>query len=338
MLIVLTGGTGFIGQALGKKLVERGYSIRLIARSPPKSPLPYPFELFLWPDSSQNFPLKAFPQKEPFGLIHLAGEPVYQWPWNKALKKRIRSSRVESSRQIIAALNSSPSFSCKFFLSAGALGIYGWREEWISESSPMSQDQGLFLQSVCRDWEAEVLKAKSMCRTSIFRMGMVLSKEGGFLQEQIKWLRRGVRPLPSSKYWLSWIALEDLVSLFLWGVENQNCSGIYHAVSPEATPLSEFYSLLSEGLKQGNRGGSFFGSGIPVLPPVLPLPLFLIRRLGGEMTKNLLLSCRACPKRALSEGFVFKKANLKEVLFEASMEKSSSEAANSSKSKIFTNQ
>ena len=364
MIIVLTGGTGLIGQALGKRLFSQGHKIHLIARTPPKTPLPYPFELFLWPNIRTDFPIKAFPKKEPFQVIHLAGEPVYQWPWSRRLKEEIRTSRVESARLIISALRRAP-YNPEAFLSAGAIGIYGWsqrkeqeqeqekaqrqkqekekaqdkkqgkeqdkkqekaqrqkqekaqeqdkeqRDRLISESFPITH-QDLFLQSVCRDWEAEVLQARSFCRTAIFRMGMVLSKEKGFLHEQIKWMKRGVRPFSSLKHWLSWIALEDLLSLFLWVAENPKHEGIYNAVSPKAVTLRDFYRLLAEETRRG-WNPSLFGLKLP-LDVTLPVPLFLIRQAGGEMAKNLLLSCRAFPTKALSKGFVFQKADLRQVL------------------------
>ena len=96
--------------------------------------------------------------------------------------------------------------------------------------------------------------------------------------------------------WLSWIALEDLVRMIVWAVSHSQVKGVYNAVSPHAVSLSEFYNILARQIQSKS------------LP--LPAPLFLMRLLGGEMIKNLLVSCKAFPEKAIQQGFVFKKADL----------------------------
>ena len=298
MLVVLTGGTGLVGQALIKKLVEKNYVVHLLSRkSQPEDS--HSYKTFLWPSVTAELPQAAFPKKTDYGIVYLAGEPVSQWPWTKQVKDKIYSSRVHGTCKLVRTLkkwNQPP----QFFLSASAIGIYGEQgNRRLTEISPISK-QNLFLQKVCKDWESQALEMTPVCRTLIFRLGTVMSYKKGFLRQQAN-LPLIPRVLSSKPNWLSWISLEDLSSMLLWAIENRQASGVYHAVSPHPVLLQDFYTTLARQIKIKNICS-------------VPSPLFLMKWAGGEMTKNLLASSRSFPEKALAQGFVFKKAKLAEVL------------------------
>ena len=300
MIIVMTGGTGLVGQALGQKLSSKNYKIHLLVRKP-QNTISYPCKTFLWPDVKADLPQEVFPKEEEYGVIHLAGEPISKWPWTKGKKEKIYSSRVEAGRKLVTALKKCP-HPPQFFLSASAIGIYADQgNRQVTEESPIA-DQDFFLQKLCKDWEKEALKAAFVCRVLVFRLGIVMSYKKGFLYEQAKWLKRGLLPLliTQKPNWLSWISLEDLICMLLWAIESKEAKGIYNAVSPHAVSLKDFYKIFA---KQKNHKGI-----------ALPFPLFLMKLMGGEMTKNLLASCKVFPEKALSEGFVFRKSKLEEAL------------------------
>lgn len=300
MIVVMTGGTGLIGQALGQKLSSKNYKIHLLVRKP-QNTISYPCKIFLWPDIKAELPQEAFPKEEVYGVVHLAGEPISKWPWTKSRKKKIYSSRVETGRKLVTVLKKCP-HPPQFFLSASAVGIYAEQEnQQVVETSPIT-DQNFFLQKVCKDWEKEAFEASSFCRTLVFRLGIVMSYKKGFLYEQTKWLKRGLLPLliAQKPNWLSWISLEDLICMLLWAMENKEAKGIYNAVSPHAVSIKDFYKTLA---KQKNYKTIS-----------LPFPLFLMKLMGGEMTKNLLASCKVFPEKALAQGFVFRKPKLEEAL------------------------
>lgn len=307
MVIVITGGSGMIAQALGQKLQSQNQSIHLLSRKE-NLKTDFPCRTFLWRDAGDPPPREAFPEKEKYGVIHLSGEPISKWPWTSSLKKKIQSSRVESAKNLVNTFKNIPAPS--FFFSASATGIYGDQgEKLITETSPIL-DQNLFLQEVCKKWEEEALKASSVCRTVIFRLGIVMSYKKGFLYQQQRLLKKGFYPwiLGRKKCWLSWIALEDLISMITWAIDKESVQGIYNATSPHPQTLKEFYKILARKNSEKNQLRSRF------LPLPLPLPFFLMRWLGGEMTKNLLVACKAHPEKALSENFVFQKPKLKEAL------------------------
>ena len=300
MIFVVTGGSGLLGQALIKKLLSENHKVYNISRKS-KTPITG-YKEFVWSEDAKNFPLTALPEKESYGFINLAGEPVSNWPWTKKQKEKIYSSRVYRTQQLISALEKRPP---QFFISASAIGIYGEQGGQVitEENSPAFQD--FFLQKVCLDWEKSALMASSLCRTVIFRLGVVLSYEKGFLYEQSKWIKKGILPSIFSlkEHWFSWISIEDLTELILWFVKNKHAKGVYNAVSPKPVSLNRFYFVL----KQENKS-------IPFPLILLPCPLFVLKTIGGEMFKNLLMSSRVVPKKALSEGFTFKQTELEKAL------------------------
>ena len=301
MTVVVTGGTGLVGEALIKKLIQSNYTVHNITRQL-KNPETERYREFSWPESSEEFPIQALSKKSDYGVVNLAGEPISSWPWTRQKKEKIYFSRVNRTQQLVSFFKEYPP---KFFISASAVGIYGERgEQALSEKSNILK-QSFFLQKVCLDWEKSALSAHSICRTVIFRLGIILSYKKGFLYEQNKWVSRGIAPfiISLNDNWLSWISIEDLTSLILWAVQERQTRGIYNAVSPQPVTLKQFYFDL----KRQNQPKK-----LPFI--YIPSPLFLLKKIGGEMLQNLLISSKVFPTKALSEGFIFKQEDLKTAL------------------------
>ena len=58
MKIVLTGATGFVGQALTRRLLLEGHEVVVLTRNPARAAhtLPYPVEFIGWNPQSENLP------------------------------------------------------------------------------------------------------------------------------------------------------------------------------------------------------------------------------------------------------------------------------------------
>ena len=305
MLIVVTGGTGLIGRALGRKLTEAGHRVHLLTRSPEKAriKISWPCKIFKWNALSDPLPEGTVPKyKEEWGLINLTGEPIFNWPWRKKVKTAIYHSRVTGTKNLVQSLPSLPSlpFPPTFFINAGAIGIYGETEDAKEEGTP--PETTLFLQKVCKDWEEEALKAERFSRTVIFRLGHILSNEGGFLGKQLSFINKKIYGVPKTTkpLWMSWIHVEDVLGLFIWAIHSENVKGIYNAVSPHPATLRDFSKELCRQLNFQPR-----------LPPP---PLSLLKIFGGEMAKNLFISCKAFPEKAKEQGYTFRHPHLKEAL------------------------
>ena len=139
---------------------------------------------------------------------------------------------------------------------------------------------------------SESLKLSGICRTAVFRFGAVLAKEG-FLACQAELAKKAPFVLSSKNpVWMSWIHIEDAVRMLLWAAASESAKGTYNGAAPRPLTFSGFSHALSEIVRP---------KGIKI-----PIPLVLVKLLGGELSACLMASCRALPERAESQGFRFK--------------------------------
>src|SRR5579872_927899 len=198
MNITLSGASGFIGRRLLRVLSGAGHSLHVLSRHAGTN-LPNGVRLSVWD------PVKAPPPRESLEdadvVIHLAGEPVAQ-RWTSEAKRRIRESRVASTRHMVAALSELPRQPAAF-LCASAIGYYGDRgEERLDESAPPGMG---FLPEVCVAWEREAQAAEALgLRVVRIRIGVVLDPHGGALRQMLTPFRFGVGGrLASGRQWMS---------------------------------------------------------------------------------------------------------------------------------------
>src|SRR3954469_95784 len=144
MNITLTGATGLIGTKLVRALRERGDGVTVLSRSPEKAGAKLGVEAGRWDALSEPAPVAALEHRD--AVVHLAGEPVAQ-RWNDDVKKRIRESRVDGTRNLVAGIAAAGDAAPKVRVSSSAVGYYGKHgDELVPESSPAGQD---FLAKVC---------------------------------------------------------------------------------------------------------------------------------------------------------------------------------------------
>lgn len=296
MKILLTGGTGLVGKALGIRLAQEKYEIRLLARNPERARagLTYPCEIFPWDGENDIPPPKAL--KGVDVVIHLAGENIADQRWTSARKKQLIQSRVEAARLLGQGLKDA-GVKPKLFLSASGVGYYGDRgEEILDESSERGAD---FLADLCRDWEeaADLVPAQ---RTVKLRLGVVLSPYGGFLSQVVPLFQRlGASRLGSGKHFFSWIHIDDLVEAIMQTLDSERLSGAINLVAPQPVTNAELTAELAEAIK------------VFQAPPV---PAVALRLRYGELAQMLLGSQRVIPGVLKAAGFQFKYPDLTKAL------------------------
>jgi uncharacterized protein (TIGR01777 family) len=224
-------------------------------------------------------------------VVHLAGEPIAQ-RWTEAAKREIRASRADGTARLVDSLRAAPP---RVLVSASATGYYGPRgDERLDEHTRPGDD---FLAEVCRAWEAAAQRAETLgARVAIMRTGVVLDQAGGALAKMLPFFRLGIGgPVAGGRQYLSWIALDDLVGLYLAAIDGEDWSGPFNATAPEPVTNQDFARAL----------GRVMGR-----PAVLPVPAFALRRLYGEMATVVTTGQRAIPTRAVELGFQFRHADL----------------------------
>lgn len=291
--ILITGGTGLIGSALSKLLLDNGHQVVILSRGQRASN--HPNLLYSkWDVKAQTIDAKAVAQTD--YVVHLAGAGVADEKWTKERKKEIVESRTESSALLIKALREIPN-QVKAVVSASAIGFYGDDEKRSARKRAFTEDMRPdkeFLAETCRLWEESIEPVQAMGKRLIkLRIGIVLSNDGGAFPEFKKPVRFGIAAvLGSGKQVVSWIHIHDLCHLFLFVMENENVQGVYNAVAPEPVRNKELTLLLAQKMK-----GRFFVH--------MHVPVFVLKAMLGEMSVEVLKSATVSCDKIRTQGFSF---------------------------------
>jgi uncharacterized protein (TIGR01777 family) len=286
MTYLLTGATGFIGRALVAKLLADGHNVCYLARQR-STTLDSRAAFFLWQNIERTLPpLETVPRID--ALIHLAGESVAQ-RWTAEVKQRIRSTRVEGTRNLVTAI-AKLRHKPPLLISASAVGFYGNRgDEVLTEASTPGTS---FLADVCVEWEREAERAREFgLRVVHIRIGTVLGPDGGALGKMLPPFRMGAGgKIGDGRQWISWIHRDDLVRLFEFATTNETAPPVMNGTAPEPVSNATFTTALAHAVHR---------------PALLPIPRFGLRLAFGEMSDVLFDSARVLPAAAQSAGFSF---------------------------------
>lgn len=291
--VAISGASGMVGTALSSVLRDEGKSVLGISRSEGGS---YQDSIRWDPNSGLANPARL---ESVDCVVHLAGENIAGGRWNDSMKRKIRSSRVEGTRNLvksIAAVDKRPST----LICASAIGFYGDRGDTeLNESSPVGTG---YLPEVCEAWEAEAEAATELgLRVVKVRIGVVLSPHGGALAKMLLPFKLGLGGVVGSgrQYW-SWIGLHDLTRAIAFCINNDSVEGVVNAVSPTPMTNKAFTKGVGTALKR---------------PTVFPLPAFMAKVVLGEMASALLLaSARVLPVALTKSGFEFQHPELVDCL------------------------
>ena len=292
--ILITGGSGFLGQALIPFWLQQQHKLSTLSRHPEQT------RRLLPPQINVIATLNELTQAQPLdAIVNLAGEPIFGKRWSDTQKTVIRNSRIAFTQQLlnfIAKLEIKP----KVLLSGSAIGIYGDQGDvLLTEASPSSATG--FPQTLCRDWEQSALSAEQLgIRVCLIRTGLVLDSGGGLLQRMLPAFRLGLGgQLGAGQQWMSWIHRRDWVAIADLLLNNPKLNGAFNATAPQPQTNQDFSRSLANQLHR---------------PLLLPLPASLLTALFGEMSELLLASQRVLPERLLQLGFKFQFDSLETAL------------------------
>lgn len=294
MKVAITGGTGFVGQAVVRALLERGDSVVVLTRDPFDAAERLPFggkpdtgelEVRAW-DPGESGAWQEYVAGAD-AVLHLAGENIGGTRLGPALVERARASRIRTAELLVEALRGAP--RPRVFVSASGVGYYGsWRDDRVlDETAPPGDDT---LARLCVDWEAAARGAEaSGARVVCARLGVVLDGDGGALPLMARPFRAFVGgPIGEGSQFLAWIHREDAVRALLRCLDDERLSGPVNVTAPELVTNEQFSNALGQALKR---------------PSWLRVPEILLKTALGEGAEMVLGGQRAVPRKLEEVGF-----------------------------------
>ena len=288
MNILITGGTGLIGRALCRALLAEGHTLTVFSRHPETVPAKCGAGVQALASLDEWTADRYFD-----AVINLAGEPIVDAAWTERRKQVLRDSRIALTRQLVARIAQAEQRPA-VLLSGSAVGYYGGRgDRELVETSGPGDD---FPAQLCMDWEAAALEAENLgVRVCLLRTGLILSKDGGLLARMLPPFRLGLGArLGDGKQWMSWIHIDDYVSMILRLLHEQDMRGPFNMTAPNPVTNAEFTRSLASALHR---------------PALFVAPGFILKAAMGERASLLLEGQRVLPKKIEASGgsFAFKR-------------------------------
>lgn len=297
MTILVTGATGLVGQELVGLLLQNGHTVHYLSTSKNKLVCNANYKGFYWNPKAAEIDVAAFNDVET--IVHLAGANVAQ-RWTQVYKDEIIQSRVLSTQLLYKTLQQI-SHNVTQIVAASAVGIYPNSFDTIYHETDLDIAQS-FLGNVVKQWENEVSQFEKLeLVVTKIRIGIVLAKNGGALQEMVKPIRLGIgAAFGSGKQYQSWIHIHDLAAIFYFVMQHK-LSGVYNGVSPYPVTNEDLTKAIAKTLEK---------------PLFLPnVPQFVMKLVLGEMHEILFSSQNVSSRKLLDENFQFKYASLDKALF-----------------------
>ena len=291
MKILVTGATGLIGTQLCSHLLSKGYSLHILTTRTPWQTDDEQSRVFQW--SPQNMQIDHGALKGVDTIVNLAGAKINQ-RWTTKNKRSILNSRVQSTRLLFDAVRQTK--QKPYLINASAIGIYpsDLKRQYSEEDAVFSSD---FDGEVVRQWEEETKQFENLsCKTTILRIGLVLSNKGGAFIPLSLPTRWGLGAwFGNGQQWQSWIHIDDLVGVIDYCMQNQ-LEGCINATAPN--PVRQRYLIQT------------IAKGVGALQFLPGIPKFLMSIILGEMHKLVFDSIYAKPKRLLDSRYPYKFSEL----------------------------
>jgi len=285
--VLISGGSGLIGQELIKRLQEKGYEVAILSRSSrPGSTT----QSYSWDIDHNDIDREAINNCD--FIIHLAGVNIGEKRWTTRRKRAILHSRIKSADLIFSNIDRQNK-KLKAFITASAVGYYGafTSEKIFTETDSSSSD---FLGETCSQWEKAADQFTEIgIRTVKIRTGVVLSKKGGALAKLKIPIQLGFgSAIGHGRQYMPWIHLDDLCDIYIHAIENEEVNGAFNAVAPEHITNK----ALSRKIAQALHKPFWFPN----------IPAFVMKLFFGEMAVMLLTGSRISSDKIQAAGFQFR--------------------------------
>lgn len=285
--VLISGGSGLVGQHLCRKLQEKGYDVAILSRSSkPNTHTPS----YYWDIDRNEIDGEAINNCD--FIIHLAGVNIGEKRWTPKRKQAILNSRIMSTDLIFNNIDKQNN-RLKAFITASAVGYYGalTSEKIFSETDSSSND---FLGKTCSLWEQAADRFTGIgIRTVKIRTGVVLSKKGGALAKLKIPIQFGFgSAMGHGRQYIPWIHMDDLCAIYIHAMENEEMNGTFNAVAPEHITNKALTRKMARALHK-----PFWFPNIPAV---------IMKLFFGEMSVMLLKGSRISSDKIQATGYQFR--------------------------------
>ena len=292
MKILVTGGSGFIGQALVTQLLAAGHRLYVSSRQPDRIRSRWAGKVTV----TDHIPSLAEAGIE--AVINLAGAGIADQRWTAARKSVLVDSRLDTAAQLVA-LCAAAAKPPQVIISASAVGYYGSQAKGATAAlvhegtAPVAG----FAHDLCRRWEAAVQPAAaSGVRVACLRIGIVLALGGGMMGRVLLPFKLGLGGrLGDGEQWMPWVHRDDVLTVIERVLHDDSLSGAFNVSAPNPVTNAVFTRSLGQALRR---------------PTVMATPALALRLAFGEMSELLLEGARMVPTRLQDLGHHFQYPHL----------------------------
>ncbi|MFT5676530.1 MAG: hypothetical protein ACI808_002475 [Paraglaciecola sp.] len=296
MHILITGGTGFIGQAFINTF-QGEHSFTVFSRDLDKAN-----RLFKHIPADQIKFISQLSKLEPGdhvdAVINLAGEPIMDKLWSANQKHKLEASRWETTQQLVDLINAQQ-ISPKVLISGSAVGVYGRQgDKIVDETHAISYPE--YSTELCQHWEQIAHTASEHTRVVLIRTGIVLGKNGGALKKiQIPFKYGFGGRIGNGQQYMSWIHIDDMVAAINFILMRDTLNGPFNMTAPNPVKNKEFTQAMAARFNK---------------KAWLHSPSLLLRLVLGERAELIIYGQRVVPSRLIEAGFEYKFESVEDAL------------------------
>jgi nucleoside-diphosphate-sugar epimerase len=242
MRVLVTGASGFVGQATCTELADRGHDVIALVRRPGSEPSGTTAVQGDIAATDESVLKDAVAEARPDAIIHLAAEIASQ-----RNQRKILATNVDGTRRLVAAAKAGGTNPRIVFCSTVVTGEAHGEVLEPGKPLPVTTPYGRSKQ------EGEQVVARSGLPHAIVRPSHVYGPGGWYEEEFVNRLRQPGRfaVIGKGDNWWDVVRVEDVATALVSAAERAPDGAIYHAVDDEPIRYYDFIALTAKALGVG---------------------------------------------------------------------------------------